>query len=340
MNPRILGLGTANPAERFTQEEVYALCGYSSKEIKRIFLRSDIDYRHLFIARNQDRHESPDQLHARFRQGALEIASQAIEKCLESAGRKPEDVDFVAAVTCTGYLCPGLASRLVRDLRMKRDVQRADIVGMGCAGALPGLQRAFDHVKAHSSHTALLVAVEICSAAYTIDDSNLETVVGNAICADGAAAVLLGPHGDGPEVLGFHSLLEPAFLEKVGFDFVEGKLRIVLGKEIPEVAGPMVQQALGELFGRFQVRKEDIRYWILHPGGRRVLDRIKEFLHLPEPALRHSRTVLRNYGNMSSPTVLFVLGETLRHERPQPGNLGLLMALGPGMAAESALLRF
>lgn len=313
---------------------------YRNRRIEQIFMTSDIDYRHFSFDKEKfDPNETADQLHERFAEFSVRLGKEAIASCLAPAGLTPQDIDCIVAVSCTGYLCPGLSSLYIKELGMRTDVQRADLIGMGCAGALPGLQRAFDFVRSYPGKKALLVTVEICSACYYVDD-DLETVVGNAICADGAAAAVISDKGlsDGPEILAFETLLEPSYIHTVGFKFKSGKLRIVLSKDLRSTAGGLADRVISTLLARQGLRKEDITHWIIHSGGRKVIDSIKETVGLREEQLQHSRWVLRNFGNMSSPTVLFVLDHTMKHAIPQPGDLGVMLAMGPGLAIESAVV--
>ena len=345
--PRILGLGTANPPHRYAQREIYDFAAqhvetYRNRRVESIFMSSDIDYRYLsFDIASLDPRESADELHRRFTEHSVLMGVDSIQRCLHDAGRTSDDVDYIVAVSCTGYLCPGLSAILSKELGMRRDVQRADLVGMGCAGAMPGLQRAFEYVRAYPERTALVVTVEVCSACYYVDDS-LETVVGNAICADGAAAVLVGNAEKVrmPALIQFETLLEPSYIDTVGFQFKSGKLRIVLSKDIRDVAGGLADQVVRNLLSHGGVRKDDVKHWIVHSGGRKVIDSIKEEVGLSEDQLTSSRRVLREFGNMSSPTVLFVLHDMLAHAQPEPGDIGVLLAMGPGLAIESGLVRW
>ena len=217
------------------------------------------------------------------------------------------------------------------------------MLGLGCAGALPTLQRAWDYARSHPGRKALMLAVEICSASYFLDHT-LETVVGNAICADGGAAFLLSTEPeDGarfPAVVDFESFLDPEQLDKVGFEQRDGKLRIILAAEIRDLAAPMLERSLTPLLARNKLSRSDIRFWVAHPGGRKVIDNVQAAFGLTDEQLRFSKHVMRNYGNMSSATVMFVLDEVVRGGDPRPGDWGVMMALGPGMAAELALLRW
>ena len=344
--PGILAVGTANPQQRYSQQDIYDLiCTfapfYRSERIRQIFMNSDIDYRHLYFDIDSvNPYETSDQLHERFKQGSLEIGRQAILNCLQSRNVDVSDIDYIVAVSCTGYLCPGLTSLFIKDLHMRNNIQRADLLGMGCAGAMPGLQRAYDFVKAYPDKKALLLTVEICSACYYIDES-LETVVGNAICADGAAAVVVGmtEEPNVPKVMGFETLLEPSLIDTVGFEQRDGKLRIILSKDIRDIAGGLGKKVITNLLNNHRLTHGNIGQWVLHSGGRKVIDNLQTELHLTHGQVQHSKCVLKNFGNMSSPTVLFVLQEALRH-RPHTGDLGVMLAMGPGLALEAALLRW
>jgi len=342
-HPTILAIGTATPYSRFTQEETFHLCGYTSERDRKIFLNSGIDTRCFYFEGDPSCGENSDQSNQRFLRGALHTGARAIGNCLANASMTPKDIDLLVVCTSTGYVCPDIGSRLIGQLGFRHDVQRASIVGLGCAGAIPSMQRACDFVRARPERIALILTVEICSACYFVDDT-LETVVGNAICSDGAAALVVGTGPSHqpryPEVVDFESYLDPGQLDRVGFDHRQGKLRIVLSNEIRNLAAPLLERALDPLLHRHSMSRSDLRFWIAHPGGRRVIDNVQKALCLTPGQTRFSREVLQNYGNMSSPTVLFVLDDVIQKGEPRPGDWGVMMALGPGMAAEVSLLKW
>ena len=343
MHPQIIGVGTANPPVRLTQEQSFYAAGYKSERIRKIFLNSDIEYRHFYFGGIPNLEEDSDQQNERYLSGAMRIGCRAIINCLKAADVVVGDVDLLATCSCTGYVCPDVGSRLIAHMRFKRTVQRASVVGLGCAGALPTLQRVVDFMRAGPSRKALMLAVEICSACYYVDDT-LETVIGNAICADGAAALLLGTNVQKksiyPRIIDFETFLDTAQIDQVGLQHRNGKLRIVLGASIQHLAGPMIERALQPLLQRHGLSRSQIRFWVVHPGGRKVIDNVQRHFGMTDEQLGFSRSVLRNYGNMSSPTVMFVLDEVVRNGEPRPGDWGVMIALGPGMAAEAALLRW
>ncbi len=361
-HPAILSLATASPRGRFTQREIYdALSSrwvsYRHPRIEQIFGESDIDHRCLCLDIGDfTGDETIDEMHRRFVDGATGMGCDAIRSALAGSGVGPHEIDCIVVATCTGYVCPGLSAVYAREFGFPKRLQRADLVGMGCAGALPAMQRACDYVTAHPGGKALVVAVEVCSACYYLDDS-LETIIGNAICADGAAAMVVGTRDDEPggrsrgdeadllpRILGFRTLLETSFIDKVGFQQREGRLRIVLSKDLRDSAGGLVRQVVDGILADHGLRREEVSHWILHPGGRKIIDAVQSGLGLTDAQVRHSTSVLRNFGNMSSPTVLFVLDRAVRSSsgdsRPKAGDLGVMVAMGPGLAVEGALLRW
>ena len=319
------------------------MAGYTSPRILEIFRNCDIDFRHFYVAPGQIREETPSELNQRYLRGAMETGCRAVAACMQAAQSKVTDIDLLVVCTSTGYVCPDLGSRLIAHMGFRSDIHRAVMVGLGCAGALPALQHACDFVRAHPERKALMLAVEICSACYFVDDT-MDTVIGNAICADGAAAFLItndsGKPGIKPTVLDCESCVASEHIDKVGFEHKDNKLRIILANEVRHLAGPLIERALDALLKRNRLNRADIRFWVAHPGGRKVIDNLQKHLGLTDEQLRFSRAVMRNFGNMSSPTVMFVLDEVMRTGDPQPGDWGVMVALGPGMAAEAALLRW
>lgn len=338
--PRILAVGTAVPPARFTQAELLAIAGYDDPVRRNFFLRSGIEGRHLYMDGARPRaDEDVDELAARFQEGSVALATGAVRACLERADVDVAQVDFLATTTCTGRLCPSLDAHLIRALGFREDVQRVHVGDTGCASAMVALQQAHNYLRAFPGHRALVVAAEVCSATYVLDDA-LETAVANAIFADGAGAVLLGTEGDGVAVAGHRTLIRSEHLDRMGFTFPGGRHRVRLSKEIRRIAPAMMEEVALRLLKDHGLRQEDVRFWVLHSAGRRVIERAQAALGLPDADLAFSREVLRRFGNMSSATVLFVLDEVLRTGQPQRGDWGLMIALGPGFAAEGALLRW
>ena len=202
------------------------------------------------------------------------------------------------------------------------------------------LQQAWNHLHAFPGHRALVIAVEICSTAYFLDD-RLESAVAHAIFADGAGALALGgDHPRGPAIIGHRTLFSSEHLSAMGFEYPGGRPRVVLSKDVRRIGATMMGEMARVLMETQGLKRADVAHWVLHSAGRRVLDRARELLDLTDAQMAHPRAVLREHGNMSSATILFVLERLLRLEHPVPGDWGLMIGLGPGFAAEGALLRW
>jgi len=338
--PKIAAVATATPPHRFTQSELLTLAGYRDEERSGFFRRSDIEGRYLWIDPARFRpNETVDELSDRFREGALELGESAARRALERAGWNAVDVDFIATTTCTGRLTPSLDARLIGRLGCRADVQRVHVGDTGCASAMVALQQASNYVAAFPGRRALVVAVEICSAAYFLDD-RLESAVAHAIFADGAGALAVTTDGPGPSLVAQRTLFRSEHLDAMGFEYPGGRPRVILSKDVRRIGAVMMGEMAAILMTAQGLKREDIGYWVLHSAGRRVIDRARTLLELSEEQVGHSRAVLRRFGNMSSATILFVLDETLRAESPVPGDWGVMIGLGPGFAAEGALLRW
>ena len=336
--PRIAAVATATPTQRFTQTELLEIFGYEDPQRRGFFERADIEGRYMYVERKNARpDEDVDALGARFRAGALELGEAAARRALARAGWEVADIDFVATTTCTGRLTPSLDAHLIARLGCRPDVQRAHIGDTGCASGLVALQQAWNHLHAFPAHRALVITVEICSTTYFMDD-RLESAVAHAIFADGAGAVALSADGAGPRIVAHRTLFRPEHLDAMGFDYPGGRHRVFLSKDVRRIGPAMFGEMAGILMSAQGLKLEDIRHWVLHAAGRRVLDRAARLLDIGDAQMAYARHVLRQFGNMSSATILFVLEAMLRAESPVPGDWGLLIALGPGFAAEGALL--
>lgn len=348
--PRIVALGTATPPYRYRQADLlaYARRIYRSPAVQRRLARffgESIEERALAIADLAafTADETPGERNRRYREWAVRLGAEAARLCLDRAGADVDAVDCIVTTSCTGYTCPGLDTRIIEALGFRGgQIERANLLGMGCASAVSALQRGADFVRAHPGSRALVVATEVCSATYHLDEHDLGTVVGNAIFADGAAAALLADRGPGIALRAFASDVRPEHRDIMGYDNEnpEGLLKLYLAREVPTVAGDMVRRVVGRLLALAGLAAGEVAAWVIHAGGRRVIDVAQKGLDLTDDQVRISREVLRKNGNLSSATVLFVLEETLARRPPPPGAHGILVAVGPGFSAEGAWLTF
>ena len=275
---------------------------------------------------------------------AFHLSCRAVVAALARAGLTPAQVDHVIFVTSTGLATPTLDARLANHLGFRRDVTRTPIWGLACSGAAAGVARAAEFARARPASVTLVVAVELCSLAFQPEDELKLGLVSAALFADGAAAAVVAgpdvaPAAGALEILGARSTLWPDSLDVMGWRFDHKGLHLVLSPEIPSTVATWLAPALAEFAGDHGLTLADIDPLVPHPGGAKVLDAMDEVLGLPASALATARAVLRDHGNMSSPTCLFVLERALAEGAFRPGRVGLLTAMGSGFSAESVLLR-
>jgi alkylresorcinol/alkylpyrone synthase len=280
-----------------------------------------------------------------FNRVSLEVGEQAIRRALDMAELQPHDVDHLFFVTVTGIGTPSLDARLVNRLGLRPDVKRTPIFGLGCVAGAAGTARASDVLRAFPDQVAVLLSVELCSLTLQREDLSIANIIASGLFGDGAAAMVLSgadrpPPGAAPRVLATRSVFYPDTERIMGWDVVDGGFKVVLSAKVPGIVTEHVRADVDGFLAEQGLRREEIRHWIAHTGGPKVLQAFETALELPPEALRRSWDSLRRTGNLSSASVLFVLSELLGSGEPRPGELGLLMAMGPGFCAELVLLRW
>jgi alkylresorcinol/alkylpyrone synthase len=333
-------LATAVPAATFTQLECWQIAERSpvrqrlkkrSMLILHTILRGDhgIATRHFAMPDLENVFDcTPDQLNAAFRTEAPKLAGTALNAALAQAGLRASELDALLICTCTGYLCPGLTSYVAEQLGLRSNTFLQDLVGLGCGAAIPML-RAVSHVlAAQPGATVACIAVEICSAAFYLDDDP-GVIISACLFSDGAAASIwrAQPGPAGVRCFGFDTLHRPDDRDKLRFESREGKLRNLLHRSVPELAA----SAVSELWQRRGSRP--VSRVVTHTGGRDVLEALASVV---EPhSLAASARVLKRCGNMSSPSVLFALEETLKDGPPNGDGDFWLVSFGAGFSAHS-----
>ena len=273
-----------------------------------------------------------DQLHSAFRSEGPKLAAAALAAALARAGLRADQLDALLICTCTGYLCPGLTSYVAEQLGLRTDAFLQDLVGLGCGAAIPTLRAASHVLAAHPEATVACVAVEICSAAFYLDDDP-GVLISACLFADGAAATIwrATPGPSGRRAFGFDTLHLPADRDKLRFEQRGGKLRNLLDRTVPELAAGAVSQ----LWARRGPRP--VSRVVAHSGGRDVIAALAPVV--APHSLSASTRVLRDYGNMSSPSVLFVLEDTLNNPEPEGADGDFwLVSFGAGFSAHSCRL--
>lgn len=280
--------------------------------------------------------ESADQRVARFTEKSVELASQAVTGALEQAGVSVSEVSAVVVNTCTGYICPGISTYLLERLGLAPGTRVYDLVGSGCGGAIPNLQLAESLLKSNGG-VVVSVAVEICSAAFQMDN-DLSLILSNALFGDGAAAVVLSDRPQGFELVASAGRYLPHLRESIRFVHKNGQLHNQLSTDLPELVGKASAEVVKDLLATVSLEIADIGQWALHTGGEKIINAVRDGIGIPEERLWATRKVLGDYGNMSSPTVWFVMDE-LRKNGILPGEWCVLVAYGAGLSAHAYLLR-
>jgi alkylresorcinol/alkylpyrone synthase len=347
----IAGLGTAAPPRRYAQRECWDALHDSSQFpklkprsqaiLKRILNgENGIASRHLALESLADVFEiAPDILQARFVKHAPALAALAAKRALEDANCAVKKIDAILISTCTGYLCPGLTSYVGEQLGLRQDVFALDLVGQGCGAALPNLRTAEAILAAGRAENVLSVCVEICSAAFFLDDDP-GVLVSACLFGDGAGAAVLSRQSNNnlrqaEWKFGVSNLL-PENRDTLRFGHKDGMLRNILSPQVPKIAGEAAEKLFSEVLATAEIRRDKISGWILHTGGRDVISSLRDNLKLSEADVRHSASVLRDFGNVSSPTVFFVLERALHDTVPD--GLWWMSSFGAGFSCHGALL--
>jgi alkylresorcinol/alkylpyrone synthase len=361
---RIAAVASAMPENRFAQQDITAaLKDYwgdklrSPELLERFHSRLGVDHRYLAYPFNQySRFSSWGEANAAWLAAAEDLGSRAIDEALGRAGLGREDLNALFIVSITGIASPSLDARLINRMRLRPDIKRTPIFGIGCAGGAVGLTRAADYTLAYPKHTAAVLAVELCSLTIQNDDLSTANLIAAGLFGDGAAAAIVtgsekcrndpassetaATSDTAPEILGSTSVFYPDSEDIMGWDISEKGFKIVLSPRLPEVIKSNLAGNVDSFLNKFELCRDDIEHWVIHTGGPKVLNAIQETLHLRQGHLARSWDSLRRFGNLSSVSILLVLEDVLSNHPPEPGTYGLLLAMGPGFCAEMLLVRW
>ena len=346
------GLSTANPPRRYNKAECWEAFK-SSEWFRRLDLRSHmiaeavlkkdngIEFRSLAVASLEDVFSiDPDTLHSRFLANAPVLVAAAGAAALEDAAIDASAIDGLVISTCTGYLCPGLTSYIVERLGLRADVLAFDLVGQGCAAALPNWRLAEALLSADTCQNVLSICVEVSSAAMYLDNDP-GVLISACLFGDGAGAAVLSkypnPQRRSIEWKEYASLVNTAARNALMFETHQGMLRNILTRPVPKLAADHAAQVLQTALSSVGLVSEDISAWIMHAGGRDVLIALQNRLQITAEDLRYSADMLRLYGNMSSAFIYFVLQAALK-DNAKPG-WWWMSSFGAGFSCHGALLK-
>jgi alkylresorcinol/alkylpyrone synthase len=347
--PQIASTATAVPGHRLEQRELQELAAKhfaakpKAQRYLSVFDNALVDERYFcvpaswFIAP-----ASIGESNRIYLRHATELGVEVATACLARASLHPSEVDGIVFASSSGIATPSLDTEIANALSLRRDIQRIPLFGLGCAGGAAALAIAARLARASPHARFLVVALELNSLTFQRDDFSTENLIATALFSDGAAAVLVtgdDAGGGGPlEILRSATIRYPGSADLMGWDFGDNGFRVMVSQRIPEVVRdliPDIIHAFGDL-----VHLEKLNSFILHPGGAKILRVFEDVLQKPAATFAESYEVLARYGNMSSPTVLFVLDSKVRLRSANEDGYSLLAAFGPGFTAEASLLRW
>lgn len=344
---KVLSVSTAQPPHCVEPDELKSyirasLTTASAARFCRILDRSEVRRRHtvapiaelLTLRTIEDRSRW-------FVQHAPALGEAVTRQALSDSGIEPSEITTLVSVSSTGYMAPSLDTHLVERLGLSPTVRRIPIAHLGCSGGVSAIATAADLIRA-SSGSALVVSVEICSLCLQSSEPSPTDLIASILFGDGAAATVLSAAAArrGPEIVASRSVLLQGSLDRVGIQPSTSGLRLVLSREMPSIIRGSLPELLGGFLEPHGLDAGDLSFWLVHPGGPRVLEAVEQCFALPRPALEHSWDVWRECGNMSSATALFVLDRWLASAAArETAGMGLLLAFGPGVSCEMILLR-
>lgn len=342
-HPRLLGLATAVPAIRMEQPDVSAMASRlfdrAASEIDRLmptYGNAGIETRYSCVP--LDWYLEPHGWKERtelFSRHAVSLMAEAAERCLERAGIGIDAVDAIVAVSTTGIATPSLDALLMERLPFRRNVKRLPIFGLGCAGGVLGLARGGALARAEPGSRVLVLVTELCALTFRHGDNSKSNVIASALFGDGGAAAVISTEGDGPRFGPSGEHTWPGTLDVMGWHVEEDGLGVLFSRDIPKLVRTQFIEAARDFLARHGLGLADIDQLCCHPGGAKVLDALEDCFGLAPGAMTDARAILRDYGNMSAATVLFVLERMMSEGRR---GRQLLSALGPGFTAAFQVL--
>jgi alkylresorcinol/alkylpyrone synthase len=321
--------------------EVFPMAPHRLAAVMQLFDHAQVERRYSVVPLDElIRPRSLTQTSREYQEHAIALGRRVAADCLAQAGLPAEAIDMVITVSCTGYMIPSLDAHLIGELGFRADVRRLPISELGCIGGAMALTQAREFVRAFPGSNVLVIAVELSSLTFQSHDCSSDNLVACALFGDGAAAALItGRAVPGVQIVDTTSCMIPDTLDAMGFDLRDGGFHMVLAKSVPEILRGQIGALAKRWLGEHNLQPSELAAYMLHPGGKKILEYLEAELGIEREKTGPSWDVLRDYGNLSSATLLFVLCEWLTRRQLPAGSYALMAGFGPGLSAELLLLQ-
>lgn len=312
------------------------------KKVIKIIENAAVDRRYSFLSPEQVFSDlSFEERNDIYSREGIKYGAECLQSALTKANWKPEDLDYIITVSCTGIMIPSLDAYLINELKMRQDIVRLPVTEMGCAAGVSGIIYAKNFLKSNPGKRAAVIAVESPTATFQLHDYSMANIVSAAIFGDGAACVLLSSNDAdlGPEIIDEEMYHFFDATQMMGFKMRNSGLQMVLDPEVPETIAANFSAIIHPFLAKNNLQIKDINHLIFHPGGKKIVQLVEELFSELDKNINDTKEVLRLYGNMSSATILYVL-ERFLESNPKPGEKGLMLSFGPGFSAQRILLQW
>ena len=350
MSVKITSIATQLPPYTRTTEEIlpYLKVWMTGQEerfqrkVVKLFENAAVDRRYSIMdAEEVFKNTSFEQKNDVYKRETIKLAEGALQKALDKAGLKGTDIDYIITVSCTGIMIPSIDAYLINSMEMCQDIVRLPVTEMGCVAGVSGMIYANNFLKANPNKRAAVVAVESPTSTFQLDDFSMTNIVSAAIFGDGCACTILSSYEEeeGPEIVGEAMYHFYDAIHMMGFELKNSGLQMVLDKEVPQKISDHFPKIVHPFLEEHGLSIEDVDHLIFHPGGKKIVQTVEELFGSLGKNIDNTKNVLKDYGNMSSATVLYVF-ERFMEQSPKKGDIGLMLSFGPGFTAQRLLIKW
>lgn len=350
MSVKITSVATQLPPYSRSTEEIIPylkawLTGQEERfqrKVVKLFEGAAVDRRYSIMDADEVfRNTSFEEKNLVYKRETIKLAEGALKKALDKAGLKGTDIDYIITVSCTGIMIPSVDAYLINSMKMRQDVVRLPITEMGCVAGVSGMIYANNFLKANPNKRAAVIAVESPTSTFQLDDFSMTNIVSAAIFGDGCACTILSSYKEeeGPQIIGEGMYHFYDAIHMMGFELKNSGLQMVLDKEVPQKISEHFPDIVHPFLEQYDLKIEDVDHLIFHPGGKKIVQTVEELFGSLGKNIDNTKEVLKEFGNMSSATVLYVF-EKFMEQSPAKGDIGLMLSFGPGFTAQRLLIQW